>query len=122
MKNVIVNAIPLRGHMNGIGRYVKSLFNELVRRSDLDIEFFYGTYFSKKLQNDDAINPSIIRTIKKIPFYYWLRECYMSSVIKSKTKNKKYIYHNPNFISYKILKYYYIDISFFGFLKSFVFF
>jgi len=102
MKNVIVNAIPLRGHMNGIGRYVKSLFNELVRRSDLDIEFFYGTYFSKKLQNDDAINPSIIRTIKKIPFYYWLRECYMSSVIKSKTKNKKYIYHNPNFISYKM--------------------
>lgn len=102
MKNIIVNAIPLRGQMNGIGRYVKSLFKELVGSSDLDIEFFYGTYFSKKLQNDVAINPSIIGTIKKIPFYYWLRECYMSSVIKSKTKNKKYIYHNPNFISYKM--------------------
>jgi glycosyltransferase involved in cell wall biosynthesis len=102
MKNVIVNAIPLRGQMNGIGRYVKSLFNELVGYSDLDIEFFYGTYFSKKLQNDVAINPSIIGSIKKIPFYYWLREFYMSSVIKSKTKKKKCIYHNPNFISYKM--------------------
>ena len=44
MKRIIVNAIPLRGQMNGIGRYVKCLFDEMIRFKDLDIDFFYGTY------------------------------------------------------------------------------
>jgi len=102
MKRIIVNAIPLRGQMNGIGRYVKCLFDEMIRFKDLDIDFFYGTYFSKKLENDKAISPSILSALKNIPFYYQLREFYISTAIKSKTKNKKCIYHNPNFISYKM--------------------
>ena len=102
MKKIIVNAIPLRGQMNGIGRYISNIFNELMDKKDIDLEFFYGTYFSKKLERDTEINPTLLSVTKNIPFYYALRELYISRAIKYKIKNKKYIYHNPNFISYKL--------------------
>lgn len=102
MSKVIVNSIPLRGPMNGIGRYIKSLFNELIKEKHLDIEFFYGTYFSKKLENDAVINKNILGLAKRMPFYYFLRELYISNAIKLKTNKNNYLYHNPNFISYKL--------------------
>lgn len=102
MKNIIVNAIPLRGPMNGISRYINGIFNELGSNKGLDLEFFYGTYFSKKLENDEAISPRLLSVAKNIPFYYSFRELYVSTAIRSKVKNKKCIYHNPNFISYKL--------------------
>lgn len=102
MKKVIVNAIPLRGPMNGIGRYIRSIFTELSEKKDIDLEFFYGTYFSKKLEGDAAINPALLSVAKKFPFYYALRELYVSRAIKYKIKKNKCIYHNPNFISYKL--------------------
>lgn len=102
MKKIIVNAIPLRGPMNGISRYITSIFNEIGKDKDIDLEFFYGTYFSKKLEGDAAINPSLLNVAKNIPFYYALRELYVSTAIKYKIKKNKCIYHNPNFISYKL--------------------
>ena len=83
MSKVIVNSIPLRGPMNGIGRYIKSLFNELIKEKHLDIEFFYGTYFSKKLENDAVINKNILGLAKRMPFYYFLRELYIKPSFKS---------------------------------------
>ncbi len=87
--------------MNGISRYISNIFTELVDKKNIDLEFFYGTYFSKKLERDAEINPTLLSVAKNIPFYYALRELYVSRAIKYKIK-KKCIYHNPNFISYKL--------------------
>lgn len=101
MKKLVVNAISLRGPINGISRYTLCLFENILKDKNFDIDFFYGTFFSKKLNIESEINKNLLSVTKKLPFYYFLRELYVSSSIKRKI-DKNSIYHNPSFISYDL--------------------
>lgn len=102
MKKIIVNSISLRGSLNGISRYILCLFENILKNDNLDVEFFYGTFFSKKLCIESQINKNLLAATKSLPFYYFLRELYVSWSIKRKIVAKNCIYHNPSFISYDL--------------------
>jgi glycosyltransferase involved in cell wall biosynthesis len=103
MMQVALNGSPLLHPLTGIGNYVSSLLNELVRYDDLSLEIFYARYWSYEISSPlevgvhSKVRP-IIRSI--IPYAYELRRLLSQYYFSKKTNTKKFdLYHEPNFIS-----------------------
>jgi len=97
---IVINAIPIRSPLTGVGNYTYNLITEFQRlRPDFDYTFYYG-YFTKKLKVYPKKGKSfyyIKESAKKIPFL----SSYTRSVIDRLVHFhlKKYdLYFEPNFI------------------------
>jgi glycosyltransferase involved in cell wall biosynthesis len=97
---IVINALPIRSPLTGVGNYTYNLITEFQRlKPDFDYTFYYG-YFTKKLKFYPKKGKTfyyIKESAKKIP----LLSSYTRSVIDRLVycHRKKYdLYFEPNFI------------------------
>lgn len=58
---LVINTIPLHGPKTGISNYIFHICQELQKHHpDFDVAYYYG-YFSKNLDQANAVNPLLAR-------------------------------------------------------------
>lgn len=101
---VAFNATALLSPLTGIGQYSYQLAQALQARGDVDLNFFYGTGWSRQLRSQAA--PGIL-TIKSlitrfVPNPYavgrFVQQIRFQSGIRAQQPD---IYHEPNFLAFK---------------------
>ena len=101
---VALNATALLSPLTGIGQYTYHLAKNLQLLPDLDIDFFYGTGWSKDVRNRPVHSISAIKSLFKrfMPNAYavnrFLQQNRFNRGIRS---NQADLYHEPNFLAFK---------------------
>ena len=96
-----LNATPLLSPLTGIGQYIYQLAKGLQGFSDLHVDFFYTTGWSKCLREEPLPNVDTLKSLFKriVPYSYSIKRnidqyCFGKG-IKSNQIN---LYHEPNFL------------------------
>ncbi|MEJ5300005.1 MAG: glycosyltransferase family 1 protein [Thermodesulforhabdaceae bacterium] len=107
---IVVNSLPAKGLLTGIGRYVQSLYASIMEFGCCDLTFFDGMQVEETIPR--SANPekfvSRIDTLGKFPWWVvtWLRVAYwlvFEKRLERIVKNvKALIYHEPGFFPAKI--------------------
>jgi alpha-1,3-rhamnosyl/mannosyltransferase len=101
---VALNATALLSPLTGIGQYTYHLANNLHLLPDLDIDFFYGTGWSKDVRNCPVHSITAIKSLFKrfMPNAYavnrFLQQNRFNRGIRS---NQADLYHEPNYLAFK---------------------
>ena len=101
---VALNATPLLSPLTGIGQYTYHLAKGLQEMSDLDVDFFYATGWSRELRDKPVQNIVKLKSLVKrfIPyssfFSRYLQQRNFNLGVKSKELT---LYHEPNFLPFK---------------------
>ena len=101
---VALNATPLLSPLTGIGQYTYHLAKGLQEMSDLDVDFFYATGWSRELRDKPVQNIVKLKSLVKrfIPYSYfssrYLQQRNFNLGVKSKELT---LYHEPNFLPFK---------------------
>lgn len=101
--NVIINGITLLSPITGIGRYTKSLSEELQKIPGLNVNVFYGKELSQNVRQAPVRNIHAAKKIirKFIPKGYYVSRYLMNCGFQKVTKGvENGLYHEPNFIPF----------------------
>lgn len=92
---VVLNASQVQQPLTGVGQYSYHLARTLMADPDLDIQFIYGTQWSKTLVVKDQILGRLRPWIRNnLPGAYQLRRTIQNSFLNKNAKlNNTYIYH-----------------------------
>ncbi len=100
-----LNAVPLMSPLTGIGQYVKSLSTELLKLQQLEVSFFYGTGWDKRVRHHGlapAANQLKLGLRKYLPYSYdlsrWAQQKTFDYGIR---RYKPALYHEPSFLSFE---------------------
>jgi glycosyltransferase involved in cell wall biosynthesis len=102
MLRLVVNAVPLRSPLTGIGQYIRELMVAIAGRGDIDIRYFYGTGWDRRLiASPMPVADAAKRAIKStIPFAYILIRTAQRPFFASGVRSfRPHIYHEPNYIA-----------------------
>ncbi|MGC8719916.1 MAG: glycosyltransferase family 4 protein [Thermodesulforhabdaceae bacterium] len=108
--HVVVNSIPAKGIVTGIGRYVRSLYDAVLRRGDTEVTFFDGKTIEKVLPPypDPAKYVAVADRLSNFPWWlltfhraiFWLGfEIRLNSVLKRQHAS---LYHEPGFFPARV--------------------
>jgi len=101
---VALNATALLSPLTGIGQYTYHLAKSLQALPDLDIDFFYGSGWSKEVRNRPFHSITAIKSLFKrfMPNDYsinrFLQQNRFTTGIRS---NQADLYHEPNFLAFR---------------------
>lgn len=98
---LVFNATALLSPLTGIGQYGFHLAGELLKRSDLETDFFYGSFWDKARITSRPLGISPVPAVlKKItPFYTSLSRTYREYKFSQQAKVGRYdVYHEPNYL------------------------
>ena len=99
---IAFNATSLLSPLTGIGQYSRHLALGLAARTDLEPEFFYGTFWSKAVRDVAVANRQITapRLRRFLPFSYELRRVAQKYQFTAYCKKRAFdLYHEPNIIA-----------------------
>lgn len=100
---VAFNATALLSPLTGIGQYSFHLASALVQRPGLDLEFFYGTGWSRQIRQTPLPH---VRTLKSLLKFFIPNSYTISRALQQRNFNKCAkappidIYHEPNFLAF----------------------
>jgi glycosyltransferase involved in cell wall biosynthesis len=101
---IVINAIPIRSPLTGVGNYTYNLITQFQRlRPDFDYTYFYG-YFARKLKFYPNMGKSfyyIKELVKKIPIVSSNARSVINKLAYFHMKNYD-LYFEPNFIPFDI--------------------
>jgi alpha-1,3-rhamnosyl/mannosyltransferase len=102
---VALNATPLLSPFTGIGQYTYHLAQGLKAISELDLDMFYATGWSRKLR-DRPLGYGVTKAksiIKRfVPNAYTFNRTFQQLLFSYGVRSKKIdIYHEPNFLAYR---------------------
>lgn len=101
---IALNATALLSPLTGIGQYTHHLAKGLQAKSGLELDFFYGSGWSKELRDKPASNIATIKSLVKrfVPHPYlvsrFIQQRRFNGGIRS---NPPDVYHEPNFLAFK---------------------
>ncbi|AMC36769.1 glycosyltransferase family 4 protein [Janthinobacterium sp. B9-8] len=106
--NILFSAQGMIPPLTGIGRYATSLSRAMQERgSDLDLDYYQFGRVSKKTNNEFLLS-KIRNMVNRFPaLKSYLRKKYHANRGVHTIKEKKYIYHEPNYIP-TVLQYPYL--------------
>ncbi|MCX7823814.1 MAG: glycosyltransferase family 4 protein [Syntrophobacterales bacterium] len=107
---LVVNSIPAKGLVTGIGRYVRSLYEVILKYEGVDVTFFDGVKSEKTLPpyRDPKKYISFIDRFSSLPWWAtsWVRSLYWlffeKRLQKLLDKVKASLYHEPALFPAKI--------------------
>lgn len=104
---IALNATALLSPLTGIGQYTYHLAKGLQAKQGLELDFFYGSGWSKELRDKPASNIATIKSLVKrfVPHPYsvsrFIQQRRFNGGIRS---NPPDMYHEPNFLAFKCPK------------------
>jgi glycosyltransferase involved in cell wall biosynthesis len=96
------NATALLSPLTGIGQYSYHLAAGLMEQEGLEVDYFYGAYWSSQLRNSPAgtLAASLPWLRRHIPYSYELRRWLQNSQFRKGAGRMKFdIYHEPNILA-----------------------
>src|SRR5512136_324739 len=103
MLRLVVNAVPLRSSLTGIGQYIRHLMAAIEARGDIDIRYFYGTHWKRRaivspIPMEDTAKRFVKRTI---PFSYVVMRLAQRPVFAAGVRAfRPQVYHEPNYVAF----------------------
>lgn len=101
---VALNAVPLLSPWTGIGQYTYQLARGLLTEPDIDVDFFYGTRWSRALRQA----PSPVLGSAKAAWMRWVpnAQALMLGILQQSFSagvmfRRPEVYHEPNFLAYR---------------------
>ena len=101
---VALNATALLSPLTGIGQYTFHLAKGMQELPDLDINFFYGTGWSKDVRNRPVHSITAVKSLFKrfMPNAYSVNRFLQQNRFNSGVgSNHADLYHEPNFLAFK---------------------
>lgn len=107
---IVVNSIPAKGIVTGIGRYVRSLYDSILKQNGVDVTFFDGIRLEKVLPpSTDPTRPvALVDRLVSLPWWllaglravYWLGfEARLNVILKRLGAS---LYHETGFFPAKV--------------------
>jgi glycosyltransferase involved in cell wall biosynthesis len=100
-----LNATPLLSPFTGIGQYTYHLAKGLLALSELELEMFYATGWSKKLRDRPlGYGVTTAKSVFKrfVPNAYAVNRAFQQLLFSYGVRSKKVdLYHEPNFLAYR---------------------
>ena len=96
------NATALLSPLTGIGQYSYHLATGLMAQQNLELDFFYGAYWSKQLRSSPAgtLAATLPWLRRHVPYSYELRRWLQNSRFRQVAKHRQFdIYHEPNILA-----------------------
>lgn len=102
---IVVNSIPVKGLLTGIGRYIRSLYDAILKIEGIKVTFFDGILCEKTLPSQSNLRgrPSVVDKVSRLPWWIlvWARAVYWMMFEKRLKgilgKLNASIYHEPSF-------------------------
>lgn len=100
---IAFNATSLLSPFTGIGQYTYQLAKGLQARSDLNLDFFYATGWSKNLRDRPVAGIVPIKSVVKkiIPNIYAVNRLIQQHRFQRGAAKQVDVYHEPNFLAFK---------------------
>lgn len=106
---IVVNSIPAKGLLTGIGRYVRSLYDAILRYKEVKVIFFDGIHCEKALPSPGNLRgqPPVVDRVSRLPWWIlvWARSVYwvmFERRLKNILRNfNASLYHEPSFFPAK---------------------
>jgi alpha-1,3-rhamnosyl/mannosyltransferase len=96
------NATALLSPLTGIGQYSYHLATGLMAQQNLELDFFYGAYWSKQLRTSPAgtLAATLPWLRRHVPYSYELRRWLQNSRFSQVVMHGKFdLYHEPNILA-----------------------
>ncbi len=96
------NATALLSPLTGIGQYSYHLATGLMAQEGLEVDYFYGAYWDKRLRNSPSgtLAASLPWLRRHVPYSYELRRWLQNSRFCHGAKRRKFdLYHEPNILA-----------------------
>ena len=96
------NATALLSPLTGIGQYSYHLATGLMAQEGLELDYFYGAYWSKQLRNSPSgtLAASLPWLRRHVPYSYELRRWLQNSRFHHGAQLRKFdLYHEPNILA-----------------------
>jgi alpha-1,3-rhamnosyl/mannosyltransferase len=99
---LIVNALPLRSPLTGIGQYTLQLFSALASQGGIDAHYFYGSHWSQTLQAAHSAGIDQVKQVIKrvVPYPYAVTRTAQSLAFAAGVRRlRPQLYHEPNYLA-----------------------
>jgi len=99
---IAFNATALLSPLTGIGQYSYHLAMGLMAQQNLELDFFYGAFWSKQLRSSptNTFAASLPWLRRHVPYSYELRRWLQNTQFRRGTKLKPFdVYHEPNILA-----------------------
>jgi hypothetical protein len=99
-----INAIALLSSLTGVGQYTRSLIQELAKRDDFDLHFFYARSWSRRMQTSPLTGIETWKSLIKrlVPEPYLMSRAAQQVIFSAGAKMRRVqLYHDPNFLAYR---------------------
>lgn len=101
---VAFNATALLSPLTGIGQYAHHLALGLQQIPEIDVNFFYGTGWSRDVRGKPLPNVTTIKTLVRrfLPNSYAVSRAFQQNRFSEFTRKTPHdVYHEPNFLAYR---------------------
>lgn len=101
---VAFNATALLSPLTGIGQYAHHLALGLQQIPEIDVNFFYGTGWSRDIRGKPLPNVTTIKTLVRrfLPNSYAVSRAFQQNRFSEFTRKTPHdVYHEPNFLAYR---------------------
>jgi alpha-1,3-rhamnosyl/mannosyltransferase len=99
---IAFNATALLSPLTGIGQYSYHLAMGLMAQQNLELDFFYGAFWSQQLRSSPSgtLAASLPWLRRHLPYSYELRRWLQNTQFRQGTKRKRFdVYHEPNILA-----------------------